>query len=180
MNVPWDRSNIGDADKEQKRVGVLFVCMGNICRSPIAEGVFRRLAAQRGLINRLRIDSAGTHDYHCGEPPDRRAIQYARRRRYEIEKLRARKVSVEDFSSFDWIVAMDRTNLRELEALRPADYQGHLGLLLDFAPEMGVREVPDPYYGSLEGFDRVLDLVEPAIAGLLERVAAELRKKGPI
>jgi protein-tyrosine phosphatase len=149
---------------------VLFVCLGNICRSPTAEGVFRAAVAQQEWGSRIRVDSAGTGDWHVGSPPDRRAIQAARRRGYDLTPLRARQVGVDDFERFGWIVAMDRANLRALEALRPPQYAGHLGLFLDFAPDAGLDEVPDPYYGGLEGFDRVLDLVEVASAGLLERL----------
>jgi protein-tyrosine phosphatase len=149
---------------------VLFVCMGNICRSPTAEGVFRAAIAQSDLRTQVHIDSAGTGDWHVGSPPDRRAIEAARRRGYDLAALRARQVEVADFARFGWILAMDRVNLRELEALRPRAYAGHLGLFLDFAPGLGVREVPDPYYGGPDGFERVLDLVEAATAALIERL----------
>ncbi len=150
--------------------GVLFVCMGNICRSPTAEGVFRKTAERAGVAAHLLVDSAGTHGFHAGHAPDRRATQAALRRGYDIGRLRAREVAAADFARFSWILAMDEENLRGLEALRPADYDGHLGLFLDFAPETGVREVPDPYYGPPEGFERVLDLIEAASAGLLDRM----------
>ena len=149
---------------------VLFVCMGNICRSPTAEAVFRAALAQLGLEAQYRADSAGIGDWHVGSPPDRRAIQAANRRGYDLTALRARQVGLADFARFGWILAMDHANLRELETLRPHDYAGHLGLFLDFAPELGVREVPDPYYGGPEGFERVLDLVETASAALVERL----------
>ena len=149
---------------------VLFVCMGNICRSPTAEGVFRTAVAQVGLAHRIHADSAGTGDWHVGDPPDRRAIQAARRRGYDLTTLRARQVEIGDFDRFGWILAMDATNLRRLEAMRPGGYEGHLGLFLDLAPHLGVREVPDPYYGGPEGFERVLDLVESASAALLARL----------
>jgi protein-tyrosine phosphatase len=149
---------------------VLFVCMGNICRSPTAEAVFRAALAQLGLEAQYRADSAGIGDWHVGSPPDRRAIQAANRRGYDLTALRARQVEVADFVRFGWILAMDHANLRELEALRPHEYAGHLGLFLDFAPELGVRDVPDPYYGGPEGFERVLDLVETASAALIERL----------
>ena len=149
---------------------VLFVCMGNICRSPTAEGVFRAAIAQSDLRTRVHADSAGTGDWHVGSPPDRRAIDAARRRGYDLAALRARQVQVADFARFGWILAMDRVNLRELETLRPGGYAGHLGLFLDLAPGLGVREVPDPYYGGPDGFERVLDLVEAASAALIERL----------
>lgn len=154
-----------------KRIGVLFVCMGNICRSPTAEGVFRAVAERGGMAKRLRIDSAGTHDYHVGEPPDARAIASALRRGYDIGRLRARQIAPRDFAWFDWILAMDRHNLKEVTSRRPRDHAGHVGLMLDLLPALGVREVPDPYYGGSEGFERVLDLLEPASEALLARVS---------
>jgi protein-tyrosine phosphatase len=153
-------------------MGVLFVCLGNICRSPTAEAVFRHRAARHGLADRWLIDSAGTGDYQIGEPPDVRAIQHARARGYDLGARRARQVSTDDFERFDWILAMDRSNLFALDALRPSAYRGHLGLLLDFAPELGVRDVPDPYEGGAQGFERVLDLIEPACEGLIARLSA--------
>jgi protein-tyrosine phosphatase len=152
------------------RIEVLFVCMGNICRSPTAEGVLRKTAERAGMGSGIVVDSAGTHEFHAGHPPDKRATAAALRRGYEIGRLRARRFSVADFARFTWILAMDEDNLRELEAMRPPDYQGHLGLFLDFAPEAGVREVPDPYYGPPEGFERVLDLIEAASAGFIARL----------
>jgi protein-tyrosine phosphatase len=144
--------------------------MGNICRSPTAEAVFRAALAQVGLEERIRADSAGIGNWHVGSPPDRRAIQAANRRGYDLTALRARQVELADFARFGWILAMDHANLRELEALRPQEFPGHLGLFLDLAPELGVREVPDPYYGGPEGFEHVLDLVETASAALVERL----------
>jgi len=153
-------------------VGVLFVCMGNICRSPMAEGVFRALVANAGLADRIVVDSAATHDYQLGEPPDRRAITHARRRGYDLPGRCARRVDSDDFRRFEWILAMDMENLRVLHGLRPGDYTGYLGLLLDFTPGLGVLEVPDPYHGAPEDFERVLDLVEPAALGLLHTIRA--------
>ncbi|MBK6601091.1 MAG: low molecular weight phosphotyrosine protein phosphatase [Betaproteobacteria bacterium] len=154
---------------------VLFVCMGNICRSPTAEVVFRDVAHRSGLGDVLHIDSAGTGDWHVGAPPDRRAIQAARRRGYDLAALRARQVEVADFVRFGWIFAMDQQNLRALEAMRPPQYPGHLGLFLALAPTMGIDEVPDPYYGGPEGFEHVLDLIERASETVLKRV----RSGGP-
>jgi protein-tyrosine phosphatase len=151
---------------------VLFVCMGNICRSPTAEGVFRAALTQVGLERSIHADSAGVGDWHVGQPPDRRAVLAAHKRGYDLSKLRARQVRSGDFERFGWILAMDLGNLRALEAMRPASYAGHLGLLLDFAPQAGLREVPDPYYGGTDGFERVLDLVEMASAELLQRLRA--------
>ena len=151
---------------------VLFVCMGNICRSPIAEGVFRALVANAGLAERIRVDSAATHDYQLGEPPDPRAINHARRRGYDLPGRCARRVDGEDFRRFEWILAMDMDNLRVLHGLRPGDYTGYLGLFLDFNPGLRALEVPDPYYGAPEDFERVLDLAESGAAGLLDVIRA--------
>ena len=154
---------------------VLFVCMGNICRSPTAEAVFRERAARAGMASRIVIASAGTGDWHVGEPPDRRAIAHAAKRGYDLRKQRARQICENDFRRFRWILAMDRANLRELISMRPDGYDGHVGLFLDLAPELGVREVPDPYYGGADGFERVLDLIEAASDSLLEKIGAGLR-----
>lgn len=166
------------SDPDDRRVSpefsVLFVCLGNICRSPTAEGVFRAAADRAGLGRRVHAGSAGVGNWHVGSPPDRRAIQAARRRGYDLTAIRGRQVQVVDFSRFGWILAMDDGNIRALTALQPPDFSGHLGLLLDFAPEIGLREVPDPYYGGPEGFDRVLDLIEAATAALLARLGAAL------
>ncbi len=158
-------------------IGVLFVCLGNICRSPTAHGVFESLVAERGLARSIRVDSCGTGDWHVGHPPDRRAAAEARRRGYDLDHLRARQVEPADFDRFHYILAMDRMNLADLESMRPSRFDGHLGLFLAFAPASGVAEVPDPYYGGDTGFSRVLDLVEAASVGLLEeiRIAHALR-----
>ena len=158
---------------------VLFVCMGNICRSPTAEGVFREALSQARLDGDVRIDSAGIGDWHVGQAPDRRAIQAANRRGYDLSKLRARQVTSGDFQQFGWILAMDLTNLDALQLLRPDSYTGHLGLLLDLVPQTGLREVPDPYYGGTDGFERVLDLVEVASAELVLRLQDQLRRAPP-
>jgi protein-tyrosine phosphatase len=141
---------------------VLFVCLGNICRSPTAAGVFRTTVARAGLAARIHVDSAGTGDWHVGRPPDSRAIAAARDRGYDITGLRARQVRRSDFARFDWILAMDRSNLTALKALRPRDFTGHLGLFLELAPELGIAEVPDPYFGGSPDFVRMLDLIERA------------------
>jgi low molecular weight protein-tyrosine phosphatase len=148
-------------------VKVLFVCMGNICRSPTAEAVFRARVEQEGLGDRVFIDSAGTHDYHIGEPPDSRMQRAAAKRGYDMSDLRGRQVGREDFGRFDYVLAMDENNLAILERLRPRDAESHLGLFLEFAGRHEEREVPDPYYGGSEGFERVLDMVEDAADGLL-------------
>lgn len=152
--------------------GVLFVCLGNICRSPTAEGVLRAIAAREFPKLELDIDSAGTADYHVGEPPDRRTVGAARRRGYDLGGLRARQVLPDDFNRFDYVLAMDRANFAELEHLRPEGATARLGLFLEFAPEANELEVPDPYYGGVEDFERVLDLCELAARGLLARLEA--------
>lgn len=156
--------------------------MGNICRSPSAEGVFRKLLEGKGLTDRFVIDSAGTHDYHVGAPPDRRAQKAARRRGVEIGALRARQVEAADFERFDWIVAMDVPNLVQLERLQPHGSRARLGLLLDYTGSRSLREVPDPYTGDAAGFERVLDLVEEGARGLLATILAQPQpetKTGP-
>jgi len=151
------------------RQRILFVCMGNICRSPTAEGVTRTLAWRRGLADRFEFDSAGTHGYHVGAAPDRRARETAATRGYDLSALRARQVEPDDFDRFDLILAMDGDNLAFLESLCPPEHRGKLRLFLEFARESRVREVPDPYYGGPDGFQQVLDLIEDAATGLLER-----------
>jgi protein-tyrosine phosphatase len=150
---------------------VLFVCLGNICRSPTAHGVMLQRLATRQLGGRVAVDSCGTGAWHAGEPPDRRATAAARNRGYDLAGLRARQLVQEDFDRFDYILAMDRANLSELRALCPPGFSGHLGLFLEFAANTGVEEVPDPYYGAGDGFARVLDLIEQACDGLLEGLA---------
>ncbi len=158
-------------------VKVLFVCLGNICRSPTAEGVFTRLVEESGLGGHISIDSAGTHAYHVGSPPDRRAMQAARRRGVELGSLTGRRVEAEDFENFDYILAMDEENFHNLTAMCPDDaLKNRIQLFLDFAPHMGEREVPDPYYGGESGFERVLDLVEAASHGLLEEIRRHASK----
>ena len=158
------------APANERLASVLFVCMGNICRSPTAEAVFRAQAMRAGLLDRLLIESAGIGDWHAGQPPDSRAITHARRRGYELDALRARQVRREDFARFDYVLAMDLRNLRDLKALTPPDYRGYVGLLLDFAPRLGLREVPDPYFGGADGFETVLELTERACERLLEHI----------
>ena len=150
--------------------GVLFVCTGNICRSPTADGVMRRLVREAGLADEIRVDSAGTHEYHVGEPPDERAQEHARRRGYDLSGLRARQVAADDFESFELILAMDRGHLEILRRVAPLQHRHKLRLLMEFAGGKS-EEVPDPYYGGPGGFERVLDMVEAAARGLL----AELR-----
>jgi protein-tyrosine phosphatase len=146
---------------------VLFVCLGNICRSPTAEGVLRHLAAHEAPHLDLEVDSAGTGDYHLGAPPDPRSQRAAMKRGIDIGGLRARQVTEQDFARFDLILAMDRQNLRELQAMRPAGSRACVKLLLDFAPDLATREVPDPYCRDSQAFEKVLDLAEAAARGLL-------------
>ena len=150
-----------------KNPSVLFVCMGNICRSPTAEGVFRKRAGEAGLAD-LHIDSAGTHAYHVGEPPDLRSQEFAVKRGYDLSMQRARKVSPTDFAKFDYVLAMDRDNLALLEAACPQQYRHKLGLFMQFAKNCPSDVVPDPYYGGGKGFDLVLDYIEAASDGLIE------------
>jgi protein-tyrosine phosphatase len=149
---------------------VLFVCTGNICRSPTAEGLFRALAEAEGLAARITADSAGTHGYHIGDPPDARSIAHARARGFDLTALRARKVTAADFRDFDLILAMDRGHLAHLEALRPRGARARLKLFLDYHPESQGGDVPDPYYGGPAGFEQVLDLVETASRNLLAEI----------
>jgi protein-tyrosine phosphatase len=151
---------------------ILLVCLGNICRSPTAEGVLRAIAAREFPELELIVDSAGTADYHVGEPPDRRTVAAARRRGYDLSALRARQVQTEDFRRFDYVLAMDRANLSELESRRLAGATAQLALFLSFAPGCEYEEVPDPYYGGSEEFERVLDLCEAAARGLLAQLRA--------
>lgn len=150
---------------------ILFVCMGNICRSPSAEGVFRHVLASRAPELQVEIDSAGTHDYHIGSPPDRRSIAAAKRRGIDLSSLRARMVAAEDFAHYDLILAMDDENLRELRQRAPAAQQHRIRLMMEFAPQAASRHVPDPYYGGAQGFEEVLDLLEEAAEGLLAEVS---------
>ena len=152
------------------RVSVLFVCMGNICRSPTAHGVFRKLVADSGLEDLITIDSAGTHAYHVGEGPDQRSQATAVKRDIDISDLRARQARAEDFHEFDYVVAMDQDNYALLGDICPSGMDNKLYLFMDFAPQMQTRNVPDPYYGGGRGFEHVFDLVEAASIGLLEEI----------
>jgi protein-tyrosine phosphatase len=149
---------------------ILFVCMGNICRSPSAEGVLRSLVAARAPQLSVELDSAGTHDYHVGEPPDERAIAAARRRGIDLSTLRARTVHAGDFDYYDLILAMDEQNLRELRRRAPAQRHDRIRLMMEFVPAATTRAVPDPYYGGPQGFEQVLDLLEEAAEGLLSEM----------
>lgn len=155
-------------------VSVLFVCLGNICRSPTAEAVFRERVIAAGLEAHIRIDSAGTGDWHIGRAPDPRTREAAARRGYQMDTLRARQVSPQDFYEFDVVLAMDNTNLADLQAMQPADVNVTLGRFLDYSTAAPVKEVPDPYYGGEDGFDRVLDLIEGGADGLLDALRERL------
>lgn len=152
---------------------VLFVCMGNICRSPTAEAVFRKCVQDAQLDDRISIDSAGTGDWHIGKGPDQRSCLAATKRGYDLSALRARQVVEDDFRRFDLILAMDHDNLERLQALRPSDSHGELDLFLR-RYQLGEDVVPDPYYGGDEGFERVLELVERASAALLNELRGRL------
>ena len=154
----------------KRKPAVLMVCMGNICRSPTAEGVFRHMAEEAGLLDELTIDSAGTHDYHVGNQPDSRAQEAARRRGYDLSSLRARQVDVQDFARFDYILAMDQENLASLQRICPPEHRHKVRLFLSYSGRFADAEVPDPYYGGRDGFDKVLDMVEDGVQGLLDEI----------
>lgn len=151
---------------------VLFVCLGNICRSPSAEGVFRRALEQAGMADEIELDSCGVGDWHVGKAPDSRSQQAALRRGVDISGLRARQLRAQDFTEFDYVLAMDQDNLRAMRELKPANSKAQLGLFLDFAGTPGA-EVPDPYYGGEEGFENVLNMIEAASEGLIQHLKRE-------
>ncbi len=157
-----------------KKVSVLVVCTGNICRSPTGEGVLRHLAARRGLADRVVVRSAGTHDYHVGECPDARTLKHASRRGYDLSAQRAMQVAREHFNEYDYILAMDRGHLRELRAIAPRGARARLGMFLEASARWKGEDVPDPYYGGAQGFEEVLDMVEEAAARWLDIIEAEL------
>jgi protein-tyrosine phosphatase len=158
----------------KEKVSVLVVCTGNICRSPTGEGVLRALARKRGLDGRIHIASAGTHDYHVGDAPDPRTVKHAKKRGYDLSAQRAQLVGAKHFHEYDYILAMDRGHLRILKSLAPVDAKAKLGLFLEASGQWKGEDVPDPYYGGVEGFERVLDMVEEAAARWLDRIEAEL------
>jgi protein-tyrosine phosphatase len=155
------------------KIRILFVCLGNICRSPTAEGVFRHLVEKQGLADRILIDSAGTGEWHIGAPPDSRACKAAATRGYDLTKLRARQVTRKDFESFDYVLAMDDENVRALERIAPRELRHKIRLFTDFGSKRAAG-VPDPYGGGQRGFEVVLDLVEDAADGLLRHIRAQL------
>jgi len=157
-------------------VKILFVCMGNICRSPTAEGVFSHLVSQAGLDDVIKIDSAGTIGYHIGNPPDARAAATAKLRGINLSDQRSRIVEQSDFENFDYIIAMDYDNESELHSRCPDEHKDKIQLFLDYATNTSFKEVPDPYYGSGNGFETVLNLIEDASEGLLQH----LKNKGAV
>jgi protein-tyrosine phosphatase len=160
---------------DESKVGVLFVCMGNICRSPTAEGVFRHYVESKGLIDYIHIESAGTHAYHLGEPPDPRAQKTASQRGVDLSYIRARKVLPTDIEEFDYVLAMDSDNYQNLLRIAPENHQHKIKRLLEFAQDLPNSDVPDPYYGGNSGFDKVFDMIEAACEGLLKHIQGNLR-----
>ena len=158
------------------KVSVLFVCMGNICRSPTAEAVFRQYVEHAGLSEFITIDSAGTHDYHIGDAPDTRTQRVALQRGYDMSGLRGRQVEQADFQRFDYVLAMDKANLAILQRLALPGSQTQAQLFLGYARHHTEREVPDPYFGGSDGFERVLDMIEDAAEGLLQQIRQHLQK----
>lgn len=164
----------GFASVLESKLKVLFVCLGNICRSPTAEGVFKTYLQQAGLAGQVTTDSAGTADWHTGKAPDSRTVKAAATRGYDLSVLRARQAQAEDFHRFDLVLAMDRSNLENLQAIQPEDGTAELALYLPYCGVTSTSEVPDPYYGGAEGFEHVLDLLEQASESLLQRVRSRL------
>ncbi|MGZ5074966.1 MAG: low molecular weight protein-tyrosine-phosphatase [Usitatibacter sp.] len=164
----------GRGQAGERAIGVLVVCTGNICRSPTGEGVMRHLAHKRGLADRVRVASAGTHDYHVGEAPDPRTVKHASKRGYDLSAQRAMQVAMEHFEEFDYILAMDRGHLRILRQMQPPGSRARVGLFLEASGQWKGEDVPDPYYGGAAGFEEVLDRVEEACERWLNRIEAEL------
>lgn len=154
---------------------VLMVCTGNICRSPTAHGVMEKLVADAGLQQRIEVDSAGTHSYHVGEPPDSRSQQYARRRGYELSGQRARQLTTQDFDAFDLVLVMDSANEIAVRRISSPAQQQRMKRLTDYCQRFSDTEVPDPYYGGERGFEHVLDLVEDACQNLLQSIKLQQR-----
>lgn len=179
MDTAWARRNLfPNVTREDGPMSrLLFVCMGNICRSPTAEGVFRKLLKARKLEDRFEVDSAGTHGYHVGEPPDPRTQRAAASRGYDLSQMRARKVAPQDLEYFDLILAMDKTNLDNLRRMTDPEKHQKIHLFMEFARNYEDDEVPDPYYGLGYGFDVVIDMVEDASQGLLETLLAPQQVK---
>jgi protein-tyrosine phosphatase len=155
-------------------ISVLFVCMGNICRSPTAHGVFQALVDNYGLTDQISVDSAGTHSYHIGSTPDPRSQHTARSKGVDLTQLRARQFRSEDFLEFDYLIAMDRSNLNNMAAVKPDNALARLNLMLDYSKQYSQKEVPDPYFGD-DGFDLVFDMVSDASEGLLEHIREQYK-----
>lgn len=155
--------------KSAKSIKVIFVCMGNICRSPTAQGVFQSMVDENNLNDTIDVESAGTHSYHAGNPPDLRAQATARKNGVDLSGLKARKFLSEDFNDFDYIIGMDKHNLEDMLSIKPAQFTASTGLMLEYSSRYSQAEVPDPYYGN-DGFDLVFDMVSDASAGLLEHI----------
>ncbi|GAA4353424.1 low molecular weight protein-tyrosine-phosphatase [Kangiella taiwanensis] len=159
------------------RFSVLFVCLGNICRSPTAEGVFQHKVEQAGLSDQIRVDSAGTSAFHVGEAPDKRSQQEAKKFGYDLSYIRSRKAEAKDFVDFDLVIAMDLENYHNLSLLKTTGYDDKLKLFIrDYAPELDIEEVPDPYYGGAEGFTKVLKMIEIASDNLLKEIQGKLNE----
>jgi len=156
-----------------KPAKVLFVCLGNICRSPTAQGVFEHVVSEAGKENNIVVDSAGTAAWHIGKSPDSRSTEFAARRGYDLSIQRARQFEESDFRKFDYILAMDHENLSNLKKLKPNNFSGKLGLFLHYSSQVDYDEVPDPYYGGDSGFELVLDLIEDASRGLLNEISGQ-------
>lgn len=152
---------------------ILFVCTGNICRSPTAEAVFRTLATRAGVANAISSASAGIEGYHVGEPADLRAINHGRARGFDLAACRGRKIAVEDFMRYDLLLACDSDHLRVMNRIAPSQARNKIKLLMDYAPELGVHDIPDPYYGAAKDFDYALHLIEHACTGLLDALLTE-------
>lgn len=166
-------NNIDTIENRKDSVSVLFVCLGNICRSPTADGVFRAMCQKMGKEKHIDVDSAGTAGWHIGGSPDTRSIAAAKQRGYDLSFLKARQVSSEDFQRFDYVLAMDTNNLMDLKKICQSNYTGTLALFLTFAEQRHGGDVPDPYHGEVDGFDVVLDLVEDGCRGLF----ADIQKR---
>jgi protein-tyrosine phosphatase len=164
------------SDPGMAKYRLLFVCLGNICRSPMAEGVFRRVAEEEGVLDRFEIDSAGLGDWHIGQAPDSRAQEAARRRGIDISAQSARQVTKADYARFDLLLAMDGSNLEDLVRLAPKPTRHKIRRFLDYAPHVGIKDVPDPFYGGREGFDHALELIEQAARGLLADLLSDEAK----
>ena len=158
-------------------INILFVCMGNICRSPSAEGFFTTVLQKSNYMDQVSTDSAGTHSYHVGHTPDSRAVETASRFGVDISQLRARKVSVSDFSHYDLIIAMDRDNYVDLQRIRPTGSKADLKMMMHYHPEAQPVDVPDPYYGGMDGFNYMCELLDSATQGLLKDIEGRLAQQ---